>query len=111
MSKGAWFGRVWQRGRGAGQEGQKMGFPCRNIFPVPEHRAQGTGWVLAGISWTVSHLLILWGDLAAHPEWDRQGEEPAQASEGAEAAGQGPARVTGTAAVGSRVDIQESFCM
>lgn len=88
-----------------------MGFPCRNIVPVPEHQAQGTGWVLAGISWTVSHLLILWGDLTAHPEWDRQGEEPAQASEGAEAAGQGPAHVTGTAAVGSRVDIQESFCM
>lgn len=87
-----------------------MGFPCRNIVPVAEHQAQGKGWVLAGISWTVSHLLILRGDLAAHPEQDRQGEEPAQASEGAEAAGQAPACVTGTAAVGSRVDIQESFC-
>lgn len=72
-----------------------MGFPCGNIVPAAEHQAQGKGWVLAGLSWTVSHLLILLGDLAAHPEQDRQGEEPARAS-----AGQGPARVTGTAAVG-----------
>lgn len=94
------------RGHGVGHEDQKMGFPClisqqghcpRGPAPDPGE-GLGVGWrFLAHLPSPHSPR----GDLAAHPEQDRQGEEPALAPEGTEAAVQGPACVTGTAATGS----------
>lgn len=82
-----------------------MGFPClisqqghRPHGPVPDPGEEmGVGWCFLADLPSPASL----GGLAAHPERDRQGQEPALAPQGAEAAAQGPACVTGTAAAGS----------
>lgn len=33
---------------------------------MAQHLTQGKGWVLAGISWPISHLLLPWGGIWQH---------------------------------------------
>lgn len=51
---------------GVGHKGQKVGFPClvsqRGHCPHGPAPDPGEGWVLAGVSWPISHLPLLQGE-------------------------------------------------
>lgn len=87
---------------------------------MAQHRTQGKGWVLAGVSWPISHLLLLQGGTWQRTPsgigrersqlWLPRGLRPPRRGQPVLLGQLLPAHRLKLQPGGSRVDIRESFC-